>query len=362
MQVDVLFEQTNPYATRAAQLESDGRSLYLYLGPIDDLPGKTHAVWVQNIIAAPDSTDSASMKNGQAPLIKKTACRHPDGKSLPDKGSIDLVWFAEGSGVSLYLDGQVEAIIPPFSGLNSIQGYAKDCLEYDCGTMPFPESKAFFERVEENLRFWTIRSEKKTWPAYRDKLLHHYESSYGKHTNYYALSRPYPPMAIVEFNHPENHAIDSRIYCTLGMSYQPMPGIENQNADYFTTSHTEIITQGSLDFKDLPGVLGRIAVYPWLAGKGFQDGHHYDSGMEIENNAWLFTKNFDYTNIPGPLKFKTIDDYPVNFLNAVNVTQEDLLVAGSRGVQTVLNNLNKQSIIDGKIAQSDIHDSDFKAR
>ena len=349
----VLLEEANPYKTRVAQLESDGRTVYLYLSPVDDLPGPTHAVWVRNLIAAPEKTDHEAMKQGIAPLQKKSACRHPQGAELPDPKELDLVWFPEGTGVSLYYQGRVEAIIPPYAGADGIQGYSREALELDVMTLPLPEEgSGFYDRLEENLAFWSLRARKETWPSYRDALLAHYEAVYGRHLQYYALSRDYPPMAIVEFPYEPKQGNSSifpeadRIFVSLGMSYQPMPALELARIDAPQNSRMEFVTLGPGDYKQLPGILGRMAIYPWLSGSFFSPEHRYESGSEYEKSDYLFSQELDYLGLPPmePFRLNMLnEDRTVRFLAAVAVNHEDMLVAQVKGVDFALKKMQATS-------------------
>lgn len=341
MSLQVLLEEANPYQTQVAQVESDGRTVYLYLSPVDDLPGQTRAIWIQNLESAPASTDRAAMQSGQAPLRKQSACRHPEGSTLYKNEELDLVWFPEGSGVSLYRNGEVEAILPPWSGRDGMMGYAREALELDIGTLPLPEKDSgLYTRLKENLEFWNLRAKPEFWPAFRDSLLAQYEKVYGKHIQYYALSdRKYPPIGIVEFKHPSSDDDTARIFATLGMSYQPMPGVEGFSKEPIEDFRAEIITTGSSDQHFLPGLLGRLSVYPWLSGTFLTDGHRYESGMEYEKSDFIFTKDFKSFGLPELAVMKLEDLYPINWLYAVPVDQESLLVARVKGADFALKKL-----------------------
>ena len=89
----ILLEETNPYGSRVASLEEDGRTLYLYMSPPESLPGATRACWVRNLIPAPATSDVTAMQAGQAPMVQRAASRIPDGQPLPALEELDLVWF-----------------------------------------------------------------------------------------------------------------------------------------------------------------------------------------------------------------------------------------------------------------------------
>ncbi|MEQ9366135.1 MAG: suppressor of fused domain protein [Leptospirales bacterium] len=336
---EILLQEANPYGTRIATLENDGRTLYLYLSPPEDLPGDTQAVWVRNLLPAPEETDHAAMQSGQAPLLRREACAHPDGLPAPDNEELDLVWFSEGTGVVLYRNGEAEAAIPPWSGADGLQGYAREALAQDVGTLPLPPASqaGFHDRLRENLEFWTARSQKTHWENFRDRLLAHYEAVYGKHKTYYAVTdRDYPPLAVAEFEVEDGH-----MYATLGMSNQNMPGVEGNVAGDTpnTRMRGEILSYSAEKPEWLPGVLGRMAIFPWLAGAFFDHGHTYESGVDSEHSNFVLTREFDRLHLPAPGELVLDERYPVNWLLAVPIPQEFFMVAKVRGIEHVLEKL-----------------------
>lgn len=336
---NIILEEANPYGTRIAVVENDGRSVYLYLSPPEDLPGDVHAVWLRNLVPAPDDTDREAMQAGRAPLLRRAACRHPEGGEAPPVKELDLVWFSEGTGVALYVNGELDALIPPWAGLDGFQGYAREAKAADAGTVPLPDradNAALFERVEENLRFWTERSAKNHWPQFRDRLLGAYENIYGPHKNYYVLQdRAYPPLAVAEFE-----VEDGLLYATVGMSNQNMPGVEKRKVrDPYSAVRTEILSYTAERREWLPGLLGRMAILPWLTGDFMAHGHTYESGLEQADADFVLTNEFQRLGLRAPDAMVLDELYTVNWLLAIPIPQEFLMVAKMKGAQHVLDKL-----------------------
>ena len=336
---NILLKEANPYGTRIATLENDGRTLYLYLSPPEDLPGDTRAVWVRNLLPAPEESDHGAMQAGQAPLLRREACAHPEGLAAPASDELDLVWFSEGTGVVLYRNGEAEAAIPPWSGRDGLQGYAREALAQDVGTLPLPPAsqQGFHDRLRENLEFWTARSQQTHWEAFRDRLLAHYEAAYGKHKTYYAVTdRDYPPLAVAEFEFE-----DGIMLATLGMSNQNMPGVEGNVAGDTpnTRMRAEILSYSPNKPDWLPGLLGRMAIFPWLAGTFFDHGHTYESGLEQAHSDFVLTREFDRLHLTAPGELVLDERYPVNWLLAAPIPQEYFMVAKVRGIEHVLEKL-----------------------
>lgn len=329
----ILLEELNPHGTRVATLEDDGRSVYLYLSPADDYPGETRAVWVRNLVPAPDEMDLKSMKAGRAPLISKMACAHPDGAEEFSVDDLDLVWFPEGSGVSLYVEGLIEAIIPPWSGYDGLQGYARACMDGQLGTLPMPAPEsAFFDRLQENLDYWTTRADPEHWSRFRDRLLAHYESAYGPHKQYYALlDRKFPMLAVAEFE-----VAGRAVFATLGMSDQNQPGVERRAKDASGLLRVEIVSFTD-DRRDwFPGVVGRMAAYPWISDAFFASGHTYESGADGPRADFILTGDFSLINLPEPAPLTVDGRYPVTWLAAAPAPGDYLNVARVRGAEQAL--------------------------
>ncbi|MCB1318117.1 MAG: suppressor of fused domain protein [Leptospiraceae bacterium] len=343
----LLFEQVNPYGSRAVVIESDGRTVFMYLCPVDDYPGEMHAVWLANLVPAPEQADVQAMQSGTAPLMHRSACDHPAGIPLLDSAQFQVSWFQEGTGVVLFYQNEIEAIIPPWAGADGLQGYARRAVDRGIGTLPLPEeSPAFYNRIEHDRLFWEARNRKEHWATFRDALLAHYENVYGKHTRYFAVTdRPYPTLAIVEFG---GDSIDGRaVYATLGMSNQHVPGLETRldsgtNPESFL--RMEIITRALPADEWLPGLLARMAVYPWLGGVPFLQGESYESGMDLDGANFLLghaEPYFSAIQTGMPAAYTVEDRFPVRFYAGVPIEKAMLPVLKVRGADFVLSKVHR---------------------
>ncbi len=336
-----LLREINPYGTLEAVVESDGRGVYFYLNPTGNEEGQPLAVWVRNLVPAPEESDRESMQAGLAPRLRRPACKHPEGLPELKEDQLDLVWFQEGNAAALYIDGEVEAIIPPWSGHDGFFGYARQAMDSDVGTYPFPEDETgITERLKENLEFWNHRTSSSHWEQYRDSLLAHYEEAFGKHLQYYAVTdRAYPPMAVVEFAHGDS----GRVYTTLGMSNQSMPGVELHMEEPEHHMRAEIIT-ATPDIKEwMPGLMGRLGVYPWISGSWFGHGHVYESGLGKPDSDLIFSRAREdaLPRWPGPFR---VDYYETAFLRALPIPREWIQPVHLKGADHVLDKMRRGEI------------------
>ncbi|MDH5656736.1 MAG: suppressor of fused domain protein [Spirochaetia bacterium] len=339
MKTQIILEEASPYETFAATVEDDGRSIYLYMSPLKDENLEAKAVWIRNRIPAPADTDKESMKNGIAPCLKKSSCSHPDGLGTIQKENLGILWFQEGNGVCIYLDGKLEALIPPWSGKDGLFGYSAQCTAPDAGTVPLLETNTgLMERIKENEEFWEKRKDPSFWSNYRDSLLENYEKIYGNHKQYYTLSdRKYPPLAVAEFE--KNNLL---IYATVGMSFQNMPMAELSVKDPESVLRAEIITARATREEWMPGLMGRLAVYPWLYNRWLGQEHTYESGLTQPFTDFIILKEYEESFLERPGNF-SFENKHVNFLLALPVHQEDLLLIKAKGVPHILKKIREKA-------------------
>lgn len=120
----ILIEDISPYGNLVAYVESDKRTCYFYLMPIDNgekINFKPSALWLRNLVPAPEE-----FKLEVAPLMPKKNTKHPNGIEEYEPKELDIVWFSDGCGATLYYQGTIEAIIPPWSSFDNIAGYSRD--------------------------------------------------------------------------------------------------------------------------------------------------------------------------------------------------------------------------------------------
>ncbi len=339
--IEIIFEEENPYGSLVASLENDGRTIYLYLNPTVDPSFQPRAVWIRNLVPAPEDTDREAMRQGVAPRIKKTVCKHPDGLPPITPEEVEFVWFQEGNGVALLLNGELEALLPPWSGSEGIFGYSKQSLGKDVGTIPFPvDSKVLEDRIQESQEFWKSRDNGKYWDAYKDRMLAHYEEVFGKHTNYFAVQSLKPPIAaVVEFQLGEN----DYVYATIGMSSQNMPGVESVMKDPQNHLRIELMTRRGDRPEWLPGIMGNLALHPWRSNNFFSHGHSYETGYaSYEKSNILLTSKYSDRMIPAPGAME-VDGFPVSFLFAIPLDNEQMKELKEKGNRDYLEQLLKEN-------------------
>ena len=317
----------NPHQNLRASLESDGRTVYLYLTPDCECPFPPRALWICNLSQAPEKDDTEARKSGVAPLAKRSACRHPEGCDELEPDNLRLEWSQEGCGVAIFSKETLLGYISPFQTGTPGFGYSAEAVESHMGTHPFPKDSSFLqEKIAADRSYWKIRSEKGFWDSYRDRLLVHYESVFGKHSRYFALvDRPYPPLAIVEFTTEKGI-----VYTTLGMSNQNMPYSFSETGEKLSPPRVELLFQAEKAEDWVPSAMGIIASYPWATFKTVAPGHIFETGT-ADADFLLKETGPLVENIP---KF-TQDSMKVQFLSAERITKNELEMAKKRGANAL---------------------------
>jgi hypothetical protein len=221
---NVLFEEVGPNGNVQAVVEADEDVCYFYLFSADSTGQPLKSVWVRNLSAAPQTLDVEWMQSGHPPRNPSPHCRHPFGSSLPSRERLHVVWLPEGNGVALYEGEEILAIIPPWSGINGFDGYARDAI----GTGPLAwellPDNVLYNRFAKANAYWKSWDDENLWPSMQETLIGRIESSLGPHSNYYAIDGGHwPPKALLRIPRRNQVAL-----VTVGVSARPQPNVDMQ--------------------------------------------------------------------------------------------------------------------------------------
>ncbi|MCB1175737.1 MAG: hypothetical protein KDK39_19335, partial [Leptospiraceae bacterium] len=85
------------------------------------------------------------------------------------------------------------------------------------------------------------------------------------------------------------------------------------------------------DLRQLPGYIGRMALYPWLSGSFFFYVHVYESGQDGPKSDYIFSEQLNKVNFPDlQPAWQLPEGQQLRLLAAVPVSQEDILVARTK--------------------------------
>lgn len=150
----LLYSEVSPNGNIQACVEQEDQVVFFYLHGAPETPFSVKSCWVRNLVAAPQSLETERMQMGLAPLLPRNGCAHPQGAPPLSPEDLRIVWFEEGDAAALFLDSEILAIIPPWSGVEGFHGYARDCIAESPLCWPIPTERALFERIERAEAFW----------------------------------------------------------------------------------------------------------------------------------------------------------------------------------------------------------------
>src|SRR5262245_10922875 len=126
-QPEVLLEDVSPSGNVCAVVEQSGDACHFYLFGEKDSSFGVRSCWVRNFGPAPERLSVEEMREGQAPLLPREFCVHPEGAPRFQSEDLQVIWAEEGDAAALLERGEILAVIPAWSGVEGFYGYARDC-------------------------------------------------------------------------------------------------------------------------------------------------------------------------------------------------------------------------------------------
>ena len=276
-QSQILLEQASPYEAVNSVVESDGRTVYLYLDRPDDKNKIWRACWVRNLRPAPAGPDKEALETGCAPLLPFDACKHPAGLPAPRAEDLALIWFPEGDSVALTEHGDVIAVIPPWAGLDGCSGYARDCTDMSpvCWPLGAQGNNATLAQVREAQGFWREWETGDVWPHLQAAYLSAIEAGLGcAHSADYSIdSGRFPPKFLARVDRD-----DAAVLVTGGVSVRPQPEVVKRYKDPSQVRRVEVglalhpsLAGGPLT--ELLSSISSLVGIPWAHQVWLASGH-----------------------------------------------------------------------------------------
>lgn len=277
----VIFERS-PFGNMDAIVQQDGRTLYFYLS--NGQPDGTQACWLGNLVKGPLTINTEEMKQGLPPLLPRIHCAHPNGRELPSESDLELVWFEEGNGAAVLESGDVLGIIPPWSGVEGFEGYARDCISETEVAWPIPETNSMHRRIENARSFWQSFESGNPFAELQTPLLEAQTKRFGAEINYWSIDgNQFPPRGLAQWDQDGNTTLS-----TVGMSLCPQPKLEmyvenpslHRRIEIAFQLPTELATEPVID--QLGQAISGLARMPWQHQTWF--GHQHT--CEFKSDAF----------------------------------------------------------------------------
>lgn len=363
MSPKIIYQETNPYGSFTAFLEEDERTTYLYLQCENNPEWGIKSLWIRNHIPAPKERNPDDFGLGLAPVLVQSELMQSEGMPSLDPKEIHFIWLEEGDGLFLFIGDEMEAFLPPWSGLQKFHGYARSAKEDAITASPMgdPKHGVIFDRMMEARKYWELRATSDSWNKIQKHRMEFLESKFGKHTKYWSADGgKYPQLGIACFQSEKTNHL--KVFSTIGMSAQNQPSIEMYHKDFQKFTRIELILffhvpeHSDRSEEWVQHLLGEMIKFPWNTGNWF--GHGHTLGMNRRDPDQLYL-NFTTTllrNLSQPQEYHLPDqNYHldelvsengeiVNFLALIPLTEEEKLVCQTEGSKKIFESLDAKSL------------------
>jgi Suppressor of fused protein (SUFU) len=344
-----LLDSLSPYGSRRLVVEYDGRTTSAYL---HDTAGAIAATWIANHQRAPESVDVPRLRAGEAPQMPAAHTKHPDGRPPLEADTLSAVWLEEGDGAAVLENGELLAVIPGWSDLDTgMPGYSRDVI----GQTPFgwslDEAMEGLElRVRQSSQFWRWRASAGSWVLFQEALLGHLLSRLGPGGAYWDVSAGRAPAVGVS----ERPVLPGRPYTvltTVGMSCQRMPVVEQTGEGAARRARIELGLATTLPSPEAARIFLWLAQFPWREVTWLGSGHsvpwyHEPATFPLggANDAVLLLD--DASRLPGPevprLGGFRASNEPVRWLWIIPINERERRLARERGSASLVTHLAAQ--------------------
>ena len=327
----------------------DGRTTSAYL---HDPSGAIAATWIANHNRAPETVDLARLRAGDAPEMPAAHTKHPDGRPPLDAGALSAVWLEEGDGAAILENGELLAVIPGWSDLDTgMPGYSRDVI----GQTPFGWSlddaiDGLDVRVKQSAQFWRWRASAGSWVLFQEAVLGHLLTRLGPGGGYWDVSAGKAPAVGVS----ERPPLPSRPYTvltTVGMSCQRMPVVEQTGEGAASRARIELGLATTMPSPAAARIFLWLAQFPWREVTWLGSGHsipwyHEPATFPLGggNDAVLLLD--DPSRLPGP-EMRSLDGFrasnePVRWLWIIPINERERRLARERGSASLVTHLAAQ--------------------
>ena len=283
------FSQS-PLCPLAADVISDGHSIYFYLY---DLDYEQHqliahsACWVKNISAAPSKFDEAWIQDDKQPILPSFLLRYDHPYEPWDATKFEIVWSKEGDMAGLFYEDCLVSAIPDWANPETFCGYSRYVQE-DCAvgfTMRDVEVN-LRAQLQEGKAFWK-QEFNGVWQLYHSAYVQGLKQRYGNVCAIYDLHQgQFPSRLLATFEDAQNYYA-----FTIGVGMFAMPHVSVFYEDYQKYNHNEFgiaLSKENFTKEDSLKIYNDIAQlcdYPWSNFTCFLDSHTIDVELSLQQHC-----------------------------------------------------------------------------
>ena len=339
---EAIIASVSPYGSLEAVLLQDDRVAHFYIRGAEGSPFGMKSCWVRNLLDAPEELDVEGMQEGIAPLLPALYCKNK--AALPPftrNDDLEIVWFPEGDGAALLLDGHYLAIIPSWSGYKEFNGYARDCHGESTLCWALQDDAVMVSRIKAAKHYWSSwEDDDNPWDTYYLQIIEAYEKVLGQHNRYFAIDGGYwPPKAIIRFDDYD------RVYLfTVGLSLYPQPKVEMYFEEPSLHNRVELAAclstgVGEDTIMEFAKHMSAQTRFPWECFTFLGFDHTMPCEAFVSHNELCHLDYLLFSEAPTSapqFALPKIDDSPINLLWCIPITAEEQQLAEKVGVEALV--------------------------
>lgn len=299
----LLFSQS-PLCPIAADVISDGESIYLYLYDLDFDSERliAHcACWVKNLVEAPLVFDTKKIEGNGQPALPVAYCGEMDLKEWKEE-DLEIVWNPSGDMAGLYHQDMLVCILP-YSKKENGCGFAHYAKENSVVAWKMEEGSLFLSQIEAGRSFWK-QEFNLTWRDYNTSYFEDLCKRFGKAKQCFDLHKDeFPTRLLVTFEQ------DTLCYgATIGCGMFYMPQAHECYEDWQKEGKSEFVFchhQDSFTEEELMDVYAQMAglcEVPWHTIRCIAHGHTLD--MKLKDCHYAIIIDDDHMEQPFDFRIK----------------------------------------------------------
>lgn len=320
IQEESLMFSQSPLCPIAADVISDGESIYFYLYDLDfeseRLIAKT-ACWVKNLVEAPKAFEKDKIADNKQPLLPEMFCAAEMDLTPWSAEDLEIVWSKEGHIAGLFYQGNVVSILPSWADGNTFPGYARYASENNMVAWKMCDAiDVMLPRLLEGRGFWN-QEFNLVWKEYNTTYFAELTAMFGEAKNCFDLHKDtFPSRLLLTFEKE-----DMTYAFTIGMGMFSMPNADRYFDNYESYAQTEFAISyksGSLSLEEEMDVYAGIAGLcnvPWHTMDCIASGHTVD--MKFQNYEHCMIIDDDMFTHPLALTIKE-QDVHINWIKPMS--------------------------------------------
>lgn len=298
----LIFSQS-PLCPLAADVISDGQSIYMYVYDLDFESERLIAhsgCWIKNLVDAKERFEPDEMLEGVQPVLPKCYCEEHDHVEWLSP-ALEIVWSPSGETAGLYHDDELICVMPYRKNQNS-SGFSKYVKENSLAAMKMEEGRRYIEDVEKGKQFWKQEFNLE-WKTYNNSFFENLNDYFGKAKQCFDLNKDEFPTRLLLTFEKENICYGVSIGCGMFPMPQGLACYESMmeaKAEYIIATD-----QAHFDEKqrlDLYASLAGLCGVPWHTISCVAHGHTLD--MKIKEYPYAIVIDDACMKHPIPLDIK----------------------------------------------------------